>query len=610
MRVAILLNRDRPRLARSGKQVLTRRLRARARPDAAAEALPEFDGFAALLDRRSARARDGEPDRLGRARALRSCCSGSGAGPTCRRRACARSAGAAICRRCCSRGRSTASGASSIPRDLADALRALARDRRDRRHAARHARASYAALAPARRTSSTCRVPVDVARFAALARRRRRARRPRRCSAAPTASAVPASQLPITTHLAFRRLAAERPSLDGALLRLRRGRADRDAATIAARARPRRAGARSARTCDRSAAGQTSWTRLPARARAAARRDPGPHRRSWRRASACRMVASEEIETHRTLYPADERPLARPPTAAVAARAACSTTPTSRPTVQRARRRARHVDVLRDAAGARIGSKTRSRSCATAEPPPGGSMKIRVHGPARRGRHVRAPARARSSASATRRSPSTRSPFVRAPRAARAPRAVAASARARWFASTTPLLEGASTERRTSCGWTRVSSSLPDVLEAARAASGVRFGSSTTRPTTTCCSQNSVAPPAGGASAQYDVVVTTEALERGPASDDGRAPRRSVGATPYDPGAPPAGRRARDAERAALGCDVSFIGRWEPDRERLLDAIAALPIRSRVRGPGWETRALAPADARVRGGRDLRRRPT
>jgi len=43
-----------------------------------------------------------------------------------------------------------------------------------------------------------------------------------------------------------------------------------------------------------------------------------------------------------------------------------------------------------------------------------------------------------------------------------------------------------------------------------------------------------------------------------------------------------------DAERTALGADVSFIGRWEPDRERLLDAIAALPIRLRVRGPGWE----------------------
>ena len=42
------------------------------------------------------------------------------------------------------------------------------------------------------------------------------------------------------------------------------------------------------------------------------------------------------------------------------------------------------------------------------------------------------------------------------------------------------------------------------------------------------------------------------------------------------------------AEQAALGADVSFIGRWEPDRERLLDAVAALPVRLRVRGPGWE----------------------
>jgi spore maturation protein CgeB len=43
-----------------------------------------------------------------------------------------------------------------------------------------------------------------------------------------------------------------------------------------------------------------------------------------------------------------------------------------------------------------------------------------------------------------------------------------------------------------------------------------------------------------------------------------------------------------DAERAAHAADVSFIGRWEPVRERLLDAIAALPVRLRVRGPGWE----------------------
>jgi spore maturation protein CgeB len=43
-----------------------------------------------------------------------------------------------------------------------------------------------------------------------------------------------------------------------------------------------------------------------------------------------------------------------------------------------------------------------------------------------------------------------------------------------------------------------------------------------------------------------------------------------------------------DAERAVHGADVSFIGRWEPVRERMLDAVAALPVTLRVRGPGWE----------------------
>jgi spore maturation protein CgeB len=53
-----------------------------------------------------------------------------------------------------------------------------------------------------------------------------------------------------------------------------------------------------------------------------------------------------------------------------------------------------------------------------------------------------------------------------------------------------------------------------------------------------------------------------------------------------------------DADHARLAADVSFVGRWEPDRERLLDAIAALPIHLRVRGPGWErvrSRLLRPA---------------
>ncbi len=42
------------------------------------------------------------------------------------------------------------------------------------------------------------------------------------------------------------------------------------------------------------------------------------------------------------------------------------------------------------------------------------------------------------------------------------------------------------------------------------------------------------------------------------------------------------------AEQDVLGTDVSFIGRWERSRQRLLEPLAASPIRLRVCGPGWE----------------------
>lgn len=54
----------------------------------------------------------------------------------------------------------------------------------------------------------------------------------------------------------------------------------------------------------------------------------------------------------------------------------------------------------------------------------------------------------------------------------------------------------------------------------------------------------------------------------------------------------------RAEERVALGADVAFVGRWERARERQLEALAGLPIRLRVCGPGWErvrSRALARA---------------
>ena len=86
--------------------------------------------------------------------------------------------------------------------------------------------------------------------------------------------------------------------------------------------------------------------------------------------------------------------------------------------------------------------------------------------------------------------------------------------------------------------------------------------------------------------ARYDVVVTTKRSNTGLLAAAG-ARRVFLSGNAFDPELHRPVSLS-DAERAALGADVSFIGRWEPDRERLLDAIAALPVRLRVRGPGWE----------------------
>ena len=86
--------------------------------------------------------------------------------------------------------------------------------------------------------------------------------------------------------------------------------------------------------------------------------------------------------------------------------------------------------------------------------------------------------------------------------------------------------------------------------------------------------------------ARYDVVVTTKRSNTGLLTAAG-ARRVLLSGNAFDPQLHRPVSLS-DAERAAHGADVSFIGRWEPDRERLLDAIAALPVRLRVRGPGWE----------------------
>jgi glycosyltransferase involved in cell wall biosynthesis len=92
----------------------------------------------------------------------------------------------------------------------------------------------------------------------------------------------------------------------------------------------------------------------------------------------------------------------------------------------------------------------------------------------------------------------------------------------------------------------------------------------------------------------YDVVVTTKRTNVAPLERAG-ARRVLLSGNAYDT------RLHRPVELSAteheaLACDVVFVGRREPARERLLAGLATLPIRLRVAGPGWEgTRSLAGA---------------
>jgi spore maturation protein CgeB len=95
----------------------------------------------------------------------------------------------------------------------------------------------------------------------------------------------------------------------------------------------------------------------------------------------------------------------------------------------------------------------------------------------------------------------------------------------------------------------------------------------------------------------YDVVVTTKthnvaALERAGAR------RVVLSGNAYDPTVHRPLVLTPD-ERATFACDVSFIGRWEPERERLLATLAeTVRHRLAIRGPGWE-RARRPAVRRL-----------
>jgi hypothetical protein len=209
MKVAILLNRDRPRLRTLGKQVLSRGYELARGRSAAPAVLPEFDAFAALVD--------DDPLVLGTEDAVdwRALARvdlllwewGWTAVPAAR---------VVEIRRRVDVPTILFPGPldrfwrevdpADVPLHL-DALRAtdgvgvMLRD----------TASAYAAMAPHAHVFHLP-VPVDVERFAAVATE---ARDDAVLLTAPTRFTGAASQLPITTHLAFRRLAEERRTLDG-----------------------------------------------------------------------------------------------------------------------------------------------------------------------------------------------------------------------------------------------------------------------------------------------------------------------------------------------------------------------------------------------------------
>ena len=211
MKVAILLNRGRARLRTLGKQVLTRGYEAARGRGRERATLPEFDAFAQLLD--------DDPLVLGTEQPL----------PFAELARCdlliwewgwtgVPAARVKEIRRFCDLPTLVFPGPldrfwrevdpADVPAHLAalaatDAVGVMLRD----------TASAYATLAPHAHVFHMP-VPVDVERFAAIAAPPAE-RDDVVLLTAPTRFCGSASQLPITTHLAFRRLAAERPGLRG-----------------------------------------------------------------------------------------------------------------------------------------------------------------------------------------------------------------------------------------------------------------------------------------------------------------------------------------------------------------------------------------------------------
>ncbi len=295
MRVAILLNRDRPRLRTLGKHALSAGYEV-ARGRCPGGVLPEFDAFAELLD--------DDPLVLGTESAIE-----WGALARCELLLWELGWTAAPSARLLDIRRRSDVPAIVFPGPLDRFWRELdARDWPVHQAALaatdgigvmlRDTVGAYAALAPHAHVFHLP-VPVDVERFAAIATPPD-ARQDVVLLSAPTRFCGVASQLPITTHLAFRRLAAERPGLRGLCF------AYDDAEARDARAILRGLGL-AARVDVRAYVRPIGrWTDVVKRCRLALALPHAAIQGRTALMTACLgipSVVSEEIETHRTLYP-------------------------------------------------------------------------------------------------------------------------------------------------------------------------------------------------------------------------------------------------------------------------------------------------------------------
>ena len=98
----------------------------------------------------------------------------------------------------------------------------------------------------------------------------------------------------------------------------------------------------------------------------------------------------------------------------------------------------------------------------------------------------------------------------------------------------------------------------------------------------------------------YDVVVTTKSFNVHRLKAQG-ARRVLLSGNAYDPFVHVPFELSK-ADVVRFACEVSFVGRWEPERERLLDAVTRLGVRLLVWGPRWERASSSRLRSCWRGG--------